>query len=248
MGPAEQPQGSHLYEPPRRRLRWRVLDWVIGAVGMLAVLALGLLLFWLSITRPSDEAAPPTIPPASQPASPSPAAGPPAGLGPDEVWLGDIALSASSVVAAETPLHDVVGIGTDVVAGPNGLIARHFDMTATVPFSAVAPQLDPRATLSPASGGEVRVDTWMDILGRSLPVGATGTVEVVGGKLVIVPTSVDLQVPQFISNLIGDALRELIRIEYEIEGMPDGVVLRSVNVVDSGFRANLTGDNVRLVQ
>ena len=167
---------------------------------------------------------------------------------PSGVWLGDISLEAGSVVAAATPLVDVVGTGTDVTSGSDGLVARHLDLTATVPFDVVAAELGPNATLSSAGGGEVRVDTRVEALGRSLPVGATGTVEAVGGELVIVPTSIDIGGPQFISDLLGGAVRELVTIEHRIEGLPDGVVLRSVEVVDGGFRANLTGDDVRLVQ
>lgn len=173
---------------------------------------------------------------------------PPPNLAEIEVWLGDVSLDASSVIAAGTPLHDVVGTGTDVISGPDGLVARHLDMTATVPFYVVAEQLGPTTTLSAADGGEARVDTWVEVFGRSLPVGATGTVEAAGGKLVMVPTSIDIGGPQYVSDLLGDVVRELIIFEYRIEGLPDGVVLRSVRVVDGGFRANLTGDNVRLVQ
>ncbi|WP_220489537.1 MULTISPECIES: LmeA family phospholipid-binding protein [unclassified Tessaracoccus] len=242
-----QPDGNHAStSSSRRRLRGRVLDWAIGAVAMLGLVFLALLLFWLSITRPVGSTDAPT--PAASTTAPIAEPTPPPDLAENEVWLGDVSLDASSVIAAGTPLNDVVGTGTDVVSGPDGLVARHLDLTATVPFDVVAAQVGPDATLSAADDGEVRVDTLVEALGRSLPVGATGTVEVVGGKLVMVPTSIDIGGPQFVSDLLGAALRELITFEHSIEGLPDGVVLRSVKVVDGGFRANLTGDNVRLVQ
>lgn len=234
----------------RRRLRWRALDWAIGAVGMLGLMFLALLLLWLSITRPADSthATPSDGAPTPSTAGPVAEATPPSDLAEDEVWLGDISLDASSVIAAGTPLHDVVATGTDVTSGPDGLVARHLDLTATVPFHVVAAQLGPNTTLSAAGGGQARVDTWVEAFGHSLPVAATGTVTAVDGRLVMVPTSIDLGGPEFISELLGDVVRELVTIEYRIEGLPDGVVLRSVRVVDGGFRANLTGDNVRLVQ
>lgn len=230
----------------RRRLRWRVLDWAIGAVAMLGILVLALLLLWLSVTRPMSSTDAPA-PTASTP-KPIPLATPPPDLAESEVWLGDISLNASSVVAAGTPLYDVVGTGTDVRSGPDGLVARHLDLTATVPFHVVAAELGPNATVSAAGGGEARVDTWVEALGRRLPLGATGTVQAVDGKLVMVPTSIDFGGPRFIAERLGDALRELITIEHRIEGLPDGVVLQSVTVVDGGFRANLTGSDVRLLQ
>lgn len=246
-----QPDGSHASPSSSPRpLRRRALDWAIGAVGMLGLAVLALALFWLSITGPVDSAdvTPTDAPSASSTAGPVPELTPPPDLAENEVWLGDISLNAGSVFAAGTPLYNVVGSGTDVTSGPNGLVARHLDLTATVPFHVVAAEIGPDATLSAADGGEVRVDTRVEALGRSLPVGATGTVTVVGGELVMVPTSIDIGGPQFISDFLGAALRELVTFEHRIEGLPDGVVLRSVTVVDDGFRANLTGDNVRLVQ
>ena len=246
-----QPHGSHAFPASsRRRLRGRVLDWALGAFGMLVIVFLALLLFWLSITRPvgSTDATPIDGTPTASTAGPMAEATPPPDLAENEVWLGDVSLDASAVIAAGTPLHDVVGTGTDVTSGRDGLVARHLDLTATVPFHVVAAEVGPDATLSAADDGEVRVDTRVEALGRSLPLGATGTVTVVDGKLVMVPTSIDIGGPQFVSDLLGAALRELITFEHRIEGLPDGVVLRSVKVVDGGFRANLTGDNVRLVQ
>ncbi|GAA3861873.1 hypothetical protein [Tessaracoccus defluvii] len=155
----------------RRRLRGRVLDWVIGALVTLSLLLLALLLFWLSITRPvgSADATPSVGTPMPSAAGPSADATPPSDLAEDEVWLGDISLEAGSIVAAGTPLLDVVGTGTDVTSGPDGLVARHLDLTATVPFHVVAAEIGPDATLSAAGGGEVRVDTRVEALGRSLP-------------------------------------------------------------------------------
>ncbi|WP_221933172.1 LmeA family phospholipid-binding protein [Tessaracoccus rhinocerotis] len=243
------PDGAPAAPSSRRRLRLRALDWALGALGMLGIGFLALLVFWLSITRPVDDtgASPSPVP------SPSATAGgtratPPPDLADDQVWLGDISLDASSVFAAGTPLHDVVATGTDVTSGPDGLVARHLDLTATVPFEVVAAELGPGSTLSAAEGGEVRVHTRMEAMGRTLSVAATGTVDVVDGKLVLVPTSIDIGGPEFLADLLADAVRELVTFEHRIEGLPDGVILRSVKVLDGGFRANLTGDDVRLVQ
>ncbi|MDO5677319.1 MAG: LmeA family phospholipid-binding protein [Propionibacteriaceae bacterium] len=245
-----QPHGSHALPAPRRSIRWRVLDWVIGAVAMLLILLLAGWWYWTSITEPVDDprAPLPSVVATPTPGGPITEGAPPSDLADDEVWLGDIALSASRVFAAGTPLLDVVGSGTDVTSGRKGLVAKHLELTATVPFHVVAAQLAPGTTVSAADGGEVRVDTFVEVLGRKLAVGATGTVDVVRGKLVMVPTSIDLGIPKFITDFLGDSLLRLVTIEHEIEGLPDGVILRTVNVVDKGFRAHLTGDNVKLVQ
>lgn len=239
-GHARQAQGQS-----RRRL----LDGTIGALVMLGIVVLALLLLWLSMTRPvNNDDATPVASSAFPTAVPSTEATPPPDLAEDEVWLGDISLNASSVIAAGTPLLDVVGTGTDVTSGPDGLMADHVDLTATVPFDVVAAEIGPGATLSAADGGEVRVDTRVEAFGRSLPVGATGTVTVADGNLLMVPTAIDIGGSRFVTDLLGEGLQELVMIEHRIEGLPDGVVLRSVQVVDDGFRTNLTGDDIRLVE
>ena len=76
---------------------------------------------------------------------------------------------------------------------------------------------------------------------------ATGSVEVVDGRIVVEPTSIDLGGPSFLSGLIGSVVRRLVTIEHEVEGLPDGLVLQEVVVQEDGFRATLSGDDVRLV-
>ena len=107
----------------RRRLRGRVLDWAIGALGMLGLLLLALLLFWLSITRPagSADATPSVGTPMPSTAGPSADATPPSDLAEDEVWLGDISLEAGSTDVDGRRDHDQVDHNTkvsDVTSGP----------------------------------------------------------------------------------------------------------------------------------
>ena len=41
-------------------------------------------------------------------------------------------------------------------------------------------------------------------------------------------------------------MRELVTIRQPVEGVPDGLVLQEVTVQDDGFRARLSGTDVRL--
>ena len=50
----------------------------------------------------------------------------------------------------------------------------------------------------------------------------------------------------FLADLFGALARELLTIEHEIEGIPDGLVLLDVTVQDNGFRAELGGTDVRI--
>ena len=45
---------------------------------------------------------------------------------------------------------------------------------------------------------------------------------------------------------VGAAVRELVTIRQPVEGVPEGLVLQEVAVQDDGFRARLSGTDVRL--
>jgi hypothetical protein len=86
------------------------------------------------------------------------------------------------------------------------------------------------------------------VLGRGLRVTATGTVEAKAGKLVVEPRSIDFGGPDFLSDATASVVRRLVTIEYDIEGLPKGLVLQNVAVQGDGFRANLRGEDIKLVQ
>jgi hypothetical protein len=223
----------------------RALDWLIGAVGMLLVLVLLAGILWAAFSRPAGE--PPSVPvtPGTAPtAAPTPARTPPPGLRTDEVWLGDIEFESGAIVAAGTLLRDVRASGIDVVSGAEGILAAHLVVDATVPFDVVGDELGPDTLVGPGEDGEARVVRTVEALGRELDVVATGTVEVVAGRLVVEPTSIDVGGPAFLADLLASIVREFVTIEHEIEGLPEGLVLQSVRVRDDGFRAHLEGTDV----
>jgi hypothetical protein len=229
--------------------RQRVRDGLVGAALAVAVLVVAVLvaLWWL--TRPAEPDASPA-PPASTAASPdgrAPAAEPPADLADDETWLGDLTLDAGTVVAAGSLLRDVQAVGRDVRTGPDGLLAGALSVDATVPFDVVAEQLGAGTTVRAAPGGQATVERTVRFAGRALDVVATGTVEVVDGRLVVEPRSVDIGGPDLLSDAIGGLVRRLSTIEHEVEGLPEGLVLQDVVVQEDGFRAALEGEDVRLV-
>ena len=51
----------------------------------------------------------------------------------------------------------------------------------------------------------------------------------------------------FLSAAVATVVRQLLTIDYAIEGLPDGLVLRDVVVRADGFRATLQGSDVALV-
>ena len=226
----------------------RAKDWLIGAAGMVLVLAIaaGILCWVVSDPPGGGEASPQPSP--TPGAARSPAAEPPADLRDGDVWLGDLALDAGTVVMAGSVLRDLRAVGQDVVTGPEGVVAARLSVDATVPFEAVADELGNGTVVGAADGGQAMVVRTVEALGRELHVTAIGTVAVNGaGKLVLEPRSIDFGGPEFLSQATGAIVRRLVTIEHGIEGLPEGLVLRDVAVQSDGFRANLTGEDVRLV-
>ena len=226
--------------------RARAKDWLIGATGVLVVLGFALVTFWLVVSVPStdDEAggSPRLGAPLTQPTEP------PADLQAGEVWLEALELGAETLVTEDSVLHDVRAHGMDVVAGEGGLVASWATVDATVPFHVVAAELGGDSTVSGAGSNQARVVRAVEVLGRELRVAAVGTIDVEDGRLVVEPDSIDIGGPDFLADALGDVAGELVTIEHDVEGLPEGVVLHDVTVQRDGFRAHLRGQDVQLVQ
>lgn len=133
-------------------------------------------------------------------------------------------------------------------SGPDGLVADWLAVEATVPFQDIAVELGGDTEVRAAEGDQAEVVRTVEVLGRELTVVATGTVEVEDGLLVVEPRSIDLGGPDFLSRATAALVRRLVTIEHAIEGLPEGLVLLDVDVQDDGFRADLEGDDVVLVE
>lgn len=227
--------------------RARAKDWLIGAVGMLVVLAVVIVIFWLIVSEPAGDGGTQSERSPAAVGQGSSDAQPPADLQDGEVWLADLALDAGTLVTGDSMLRDVQARGHDVVTGQGGLVASRVTIDATVPFEVVAEELEGDSVVRAAEGGQAEVVRTIDVLGRELRVVATGTVEVEDGALVVEPRSIDIGGPDFLADLLADIARGLVTIEHDIEGLPEGVVLHDVTVQDDGFRAHLRGQDVELV-
>lgn len=225
----------------------RAKDLLIGAAGMLLFLVGAVAILWWVVTDPVDggEARPGSSPPAD--AGRPPDTEPPADVGEEEAWFEELSLDAGTMVTEGSLLRDVRAVGQDVVTSPEAVVAERVSVEATVPFEVVVDEIGDRTALGAAAGGQAKVVRTVEVLGRDLRVTATGTVEAEAGRLVLEPTSIDIGGPDFVSDATATIVRQLVTIEHDIEGLPDGLVLQDVDVQGDGFRAYLRGENVQLV-
>lgn len=222
----------------------------MGAAVAVLVMVLVLVVVVLLVTRPVGDA-PTAAPPGGSDTPPSPGApatSPPGDLAEGDLWLTGLTLDAQTLATSDGALHDVVVVGQDVRNGPSGLVAGVLSVEATVPFDLVAEQIGADVTVGPVAGkpDQAAVHRSFTELGRVLDVEATGTVLVRDGLLVIEPRTIDVGGPDFLAGLFGAIARELVTIEHQIEGIPQGLVLLDVTVQDDGFRAELAGTDVRI--
>ena len=225
---------------------------LVGAgVAVLVMTVVGVVLL-LVVTRPASQDAPAagrTDPAATTPSTAGgPADGPPDDLADGDLWFTGLTLDARTLATPDGVLHDVVVVGQDVRTGSSGLVAGSLTVDATVPFDLVAGQIGPDVVVGPVPGSpdQAAVHRSFEGFGRVLDVEATGSVLVRDGRLVIEPRTIDIGGPAFLADLFGALARELVTIEHEIEGIPDGLVLLDVTVQDDGFRAELAGTDVRI--
>jgi hypothetical protein len=228
--------------------RQRVRDGLVGAAVTVLVLLLAVVAILWSVSDPARDGDGRTTSPGAAATDGGPGeSDPPSDLGKDEVWLADVRLEAGSVLTPDARLRDVTAVGRDVRTGPDGLVGGVVQVRATVPFDVVAQRLGDDVTVRAAESGQVTVLRTVELAGRELRVEATGTVGVESGLLVLEPRSIDVGGPAFLAGAIATVVRELVTFEHEIEGLPDGLVLRDVVVRDDGFRASLEGADVRLL-
>jgi hypothetical protein len=192
-----------------------------------------------------------SLPVADQAPPPRPAATPtgaPSRVAEGETWLGDVDLSSSSVLTSDGPLSDVRADGSGVRLTPGGLRADRLALDAVLPFATAAAQIGDDVELYAVPGGRAGVRRTVSLLGRQVAVSATATVRAEDGQLVIEPVTVDLGGPDLLDAALSAAARRLVTIRHTVTGLPKGMTLQEVSVVQDGFRTRLTGTGVVLTQ
>lgn len=224
--------------------RSRALDWVLGALAMLVLLVLVVVLAFLVISDPASGSSP-TARPTAVTVETSPV--PPSDLGGNEIWVGGIDMQSNIVVLPDTSLLDVEIQGSGARSQQNGIVVDRLQLEGTVPFADVADEVGGDSRISAASDGQAEITRTVEVLGRQLSIVAAGNVTVRDGLLVVEPTSISVGGPDFLAGGTAALVRQLVTIEQTIEGLPPNLILRDVTVQSDGFRAELAGENVVLV-
>lgn len=211
-----------------------------GAAILSLLLAAAVLLLIVSTPVPSSVA--PSSP--AEQVTTRPSASPPT-VAPGETWLSDVALRSGDVLTTDGPLRDVTANGTGVRLTADGLRADRLDLVATLPYETAAEQIGDGIELYPA-GELAGLRRTVEILGRQIPIEATGRVQAVDGRLVIEPETVDLGSSDWIDQLASAAVRTFGTIRHTVTGIPDGMRLDSVQVRQEGFRVELSGTDVSI--
>lgn len=208
--------------------------------GLLAVaVALGVLL--LVVASPAG--GPATTGPTTTPTSTGAGGSEP--VGPDETWLQDVTLTSGEVRTQDGPLRDVTADGSGVRLTPDGLRAEELRLVATLPFETAAEQIGDDIELY-AVGELAGLRRTVEILGRQVRIEATGSVQAVDGRLVIEPETVDLGSFEWIDRVASAAVRSFVTIRHTVTGIPDGLLLDTVEVLPDGFGVELSGSDVSI--
>jgi hypothetical protein len=155
-------------------------------------------------------------------------------------------LSATSYTSGVDRLVGLRGRLSGATLSGDGVRAERARFTAVVPFATVERRLPQGDLRISAAGAQVRVTRSIEVLGRSFRVSATARVRLAGSRLVVEPTAVELPNAGPLDDVVSDAARGRVRLDYPVEGLPPGFRVERVDVVADGFRVSLTGRDVLL--
>lgn len=218
-------------------------NFLLGVFTTIVVALVGAGVLLLTLGTDADPvASPSTI------VSPSPTATPsaPTSLEQGQTWLGALDLGSSEVLTDGGTFRDVVARGTGVTVTDKGITADRLDLEVTLPWASAAQQVGPGVELYAAGPGEAGLARTVTVLGQDIPVRAAGIVRAEGGLLVIEPRTIDLRGPDWLDSVASAAARALVTIRQPVQGVPEGMRLTEVRVIDTGFRATLSGIDVTI--
>lgn len=211
---------------------------------MLALVVLGVAALVLSL-RPD---APPVVPGPSPTLTGPTTTGPtrPSDLPTGATWLGTVDLTSSDILTEGGDFLDVTAQGHGVMVSDTGIRVDRLDLEATMPWAAAARQIGPDVEVYAAGPGRAGLARTVTLLGQQVPIRASGTVRAQDGLLVIEPTEIDLEGPDWLDSLASSLARSLVTVRQPVQGLPEGLRLVEVRVIETGLRATLSGSQVTI--
>ena len=134
---------------------------------------------------------------------------------------------------ADIVLHGVQVPLSSVLSGSVGAVpVERIDGTATLSYDLLEAQLGGDTTLH-REGDGLRITKTVELLGREIPLTATGTVTLDGNDLVVDvanATGAGVDIP----DLLVDRIADLLDLRYAVPALPFGLTLTSVTPADDG--------------
>ena len=87
----------------------------------------------------------------------------------------------------------------------------------------------------------------MTVLGRTATATAVGRVQARGQRLRVTATSVEITGGSSVDDPLAQSLSDLFSFTYRPRGLPEGVVIRSIDPAGDGFVVRLAGADVSVV-
>lgn len=202
---------------------------VVGALCLLILVALGVVLLSFGVAAGDHDGG-----------ASAPVAGPaPPADGGDGLWFERVDGPAGE-------LRDVRVRARGARLGAGTLSAQRLDVDATVPYESVAARIGPGARVSPAGPQRIAVSVRREVLGRPVEVSGVAAIRAEGGRIALEPVRIDVPGPPGTSEALADVVGGLGPRRLPVPGLPPGLALTHVTVVDAGLRVSLAGSPVTL--
>lgn len=215
---------------------------VFAALGVVFVLLLLIaVVAWFSWTTPLEESA--TAP--SGESAPTPTAPDGQPLGENDLRAGDAVLQAPQVDTSAGPISDVRIDASDFLKQGDAVTASGVAAQATVPFDTVEAQVGGGMELRALEDGRVAARLPIEVLGRGVTVVGNGHVQGNGNTIAFQPSEVGIEGgPSGIG--VPGPVADRLTFGEAVPGLPEGLSITRIDVVDGGFQVYLTGDQVSL--
>lgn len=214
-----------------------VIGVTVGILLSLAALITALLL--VSTPATGDVAQPPAV-------AKSAVTAPTTNTAVDATHLGESKLTAATLATTAGTLRNVTAQGIGIRVQGSTIHAEAMTVTATVTYDQVADHFGPGTTVRYHSTDQLRVERQVNVLGRLVPVAATGTMTLDEGDLIVTPTEINLGGPQWLDAITTDVVKEFVTSRQPIDGLPPGLKLTKVTATSDGLDVTLAGKNVQL--